>query len=89
VVGGCIYAYLQWDSIKPQNGDNSAYAEQSCVTAVRDRYATTTIKSYSVKKNSNGYVVRGSVTLAKGNTAKTYCLTNEHGTVREVSIDER
>lgn len=89
IVLGCIYAFVNWESIKPQKNEISSHAEQACVAEIRDRFATTSVKSYSVKKNDNGYVVRASATLARGNTAKIYCLTNEHGGVEEIRVEER
>lgn len=89
IVLGCIYAFLNWETIKPQKDEISGHAEQACITEIRNRFATTSLKSYSVKKNNNGYVVRASATLARGNTIKIYCLTNEHGGVEEVRVEER
>lgn len=88
VVIACIYAFLNWDTIKPQQDELSVHAEQACASEIRSRYATTSLKSYSVKKTSNGYVVRASATLARGKSAKIYCLTNEHGGVEEIRIQE-
>jgi hypothetical protein len=47
------------------------------------------VNVYSVKETNIGYVVRASVTLPKGTVAKVYCLTNTHGGVREITIEER
>ena len=73
-------AYTLWNWKFAGTADNEAmgYAESSCVSAIRGRFDTTSVKSYSVKENSNGFTVRGSMTLARGNVAKG--LTNDNGT---------
>ena len=83
----CIYAFVKWDFDSPSDSGGSKFAEQACVDAIGDRFDTTSIRPYSVNKNSNGYIVRASVTLANGNPAKAYCLTNEHGGVEEVGLE--
>ena len=87
MLGVCIYAFVRWEFDSPSDSDSHNFAEQACVDAIGDRFNTTSIQPYAVTKNSNGYVVRASVTLANGNPAKTYCLTNEHGGVKEVGIE--
>ena len=87
MLGVCIYAFVKWEFDSPSDSDSHNFAEQACVDAIGDRFNTTSIQPYAVTKNSNGYVVRASVTLANGNPAKTYCLTNEHGGVKEVGIE--
>ncbi len=88
IVIACIYAFLNWDTIKPQQDEVSIHAEQTCVSEIRSRYSTTSLKSYSVRKTSSGYVVRASATLPRGNAVKVYCLTNEHGGVEDIRIEE-
>lgn len=87
LLGVCIYAFVKWDFDSPSDRGGSEFAEQACVDAIRDRFDTTSIRPYAVKKNNKGYVVRASVILANGKPAKTYCLTNEHGGVKEVGIE--
>ena len=87
VIAG-IYAFFNWDSIRPQQDELSIDAEQACVSEIRSRYATKSLKAYSVKKTSTGYVVRASATLPRGNAVKVYCLTNEHGGVEDIRIEE-
>jgi hypothetical protein len=87
IVGGAYYLW-NWKSASTGSSEAMAYAEESCVSEIRGRFDTTTVRSNSVKKNANGYVVKGSMTLARGNVAKVTCLTNEHGRVRDVSVDE-
>jgi hypothetical protein len=86
---GLIYAAVTWQDISPVDDDVKAFAEQACITEIRHRFNITTIRAYAVNKNSNGYTVRATVTLAKGNTAKVNCLTNTHGGVRDITIEER
>jgi hypothetical protein len=88
VVLAIIYAIMKSGVISPQSDDVSEFAEQACIDGIRGRYDTTTIRIYSVKESNKGYVVRASVTLARGNVAKVYCLTNEHGGVRDIAIEE-
>ena len=87
MLGVCIYAFVKWEFDSPEDSDSREFAEQACVDAIGDRFDTTSIRPYSVNKNSNGYIVRASVTLANGKPAKTYCLTNEHGGVKEVGLE--
>ena len=87
LLGVCIYAFVKWEFDSSSDSDSRNFAEQACVDAIRDRFDTKSIRPYAVNKNSNGYVVRASVTLANGNPAKTYCLTNEHGGVEEVGLE--
>ncbi len=89
IVCGCIYAFVKWEFDKPQDNDASDFAEKSCVDEIDDRFDVTTVSAYSVNETNNGYVVRASVTLAKGTRAKVYCLTNTHGRVKEIMIEER
>ena len=89
VVCGCIYAFVKWEFDKPQYDDVSDFAEKACVDEIRDRFDVSTVRTYAVNESNNGYVVRASVTLVRGTTAKVNCLTNVHGRVKEIMIDER
>ncbi len=89
IVSGCIYGIVKWDFIKPQDGDISDFAEKACVDEIGDRFEASRVKAYAVNESNNGYVVRASVTLARGTIAKVYCLTNAHGGVKEITIEER
>ena len=81
VVCGCAYAIWQWDVINPQDDD--------VTNEIGSRFNASMVNVYSVKETNIGYVVRASVTLPKGTVAKVYCLTNTHGGVREITIEER
>ena len=86
---GCIYALVNWQFNETQNGDASYFAEKACVDEINDRFNPSTVSVYAINDTNNGYVVRATVTLAKGNTAKVNCLTNTNGGVIEVTIQER
>ncbi|MDH3750980.1 MAG: hypothetical protein OEU90_05330 [Gammaproteobacteria bacterium] len=88
-VGAGIYAIVKWEFIKPQDDEASDFAEKACVDEIGDRYDVSTVRAYAVNETNNGYVVRASVTLARGTPAKVYCLTNAHGGVKEIGIEER
>jgi hypothetical protein len=83
------YTLWNWKFGGAGGGDVMAYAERSCVDEIRSRYDTTTVRSNSVRENASGFVVRGSMTLARGDVARVTCLTNEHGRVRDVIVEER
>jgi hypothetical protein len=82
-------AYYLWHWQFGGSGDNEAmaYAEQSCLDELRSRYETTTVKANSVRENANGFTVRATMTLARGNVARATCLTNPNGRVVEVLFD--
>ncbi len=88
VLGG-IYAFVNWEFMESQDDDVREFAEKACIDEIEDRFDTSTVRVYAVNDNNNGYVVRATATLARGNTAKVYCLTNTHGGVEEVTIEER
>lgn len=87
--GASIYALVKWEFIGPQEDEVSDFAEKACVDEISKRYDVSTVRAYSVNETNNGYVVRASVTLARGAPAKVYCLTNAHGGVKELGIEER
>lgn len=89
IIVGAAYTLWNWKFAGTADNEAMGYAESSCVSAIRGRFDTTSVKSYSVKENSNGFTVRGSMTLARGNVAKVTCLTNANGTVIDVLVDER
>jgi hypothetical protein len=64
-------------------------AQQSCLDEARSRYDVTAARSHSVQVNSKGFVVKGTMTLARGGNAKLTCLTNHNGRVTEVIVEER
>jgi len=88
-VGAAIYALVKWEFINPQDNEVSRFAEKACVDEIRHRYNASTVRAYAVNKTNNGYTVRASITLARGTPAKVYCLTNAHGGVREIGIEEQ
>ena len=88
VLGG-IYALVKWEFTETQDDDVRDFAEKACIDEIENRFDTSTVRVYAVNENNNGYVVRATVTLARGNTAKVYCLTNTNGGVEDITIEER
>ncbi len=88
VLGG-IYAFVNWEFMETQDDDVRGFAEKACIDEIEDRFNTSTVRVYAVNDTNNGYVVRATVTLARGNAAKVYCLTNTNGGVEEITIEER
>ena len=87
---GLIYAVVNWRDVdKVDDDDVRGFAEQARITEIGHRYNVSTARVYAVNENSNGYTVRATVTLAKGSTAKVNCLTNTHGGVKDITIEER
>ncbi len=87
-IGACIYfaATLGFDS---GAGDGPAdFAEAACIDAISGRYNGQSVKPYAVDRNSNGFVVRASVTVRGKQPAKVYCLANDHGGVEELRVVE-
>jgi hypothetical protein len=89
LVLGCIYAFVNWEFTETQDDDARGFAEKACIDEIDDRFDTLTVRIYAVNENNNGYVVSATVTLARGTVAKVYCLTNAHGGVEEITIEER
>lgn len=85
----CIYGLVKWDVIKTQDGEVRDFAEKACIDEIGDRFDASAVRTYSVDETNNGYVVRTSVTLARGAVAKVYCLTNAHGGIEDMTIEER
>jgi hypothetical protein len=88
IVGGTYYLW-NWQFGAAGVDEAMGYAEQSCADEVRSRYDTTTVKANSVRENANGYTVRATMTLARGDVARVTCLTNSNGSVRDIAVDER
>ena len=89
IVLGLIYMFARWQFDKSPDDNNSDYVKQACIDGINDRFDVTSVTAYGVNKTQKGFVVRASITLAKGTPAKVYCLTNEHGGVEEIRIEER
>ena len=86
---GIAYGVLNWQDINLTDDGVKDFAENACISEITQRFNVTTVKAYAINENSNGFVVRATVTLAKGNTARVNCLTNAHGGVRDITIEER
>jgi hypothetical protein len=86
---GLIYAVVKWQDVDRPDDNVKGFAEEACITEIEQRFNVSRVRVYAINENSNGYVVRASVTLTRGNTAKVNCLTNTHGGVRDITIEER
>jgi hypothetical protein len=89
VLVGIAYGVLNWQDINLTDDGVKDFAEKACISEITQRFNVTTVKAYAINENSNGFVVRATVTLANGNTARVNCLTNVHGGVRDIMIEER
>jgi len=89
IVIGCVYAFLNWESIDPAADDIGEYAKRACADEIASRYDSQSANIYAVDKTNKGYVVRASMTLTRGTPVKVTCLANEHGRIEEVRVDER
>ncbi len=89
VVVACGYGIWKWQGAASSDDDARAFARSACADEVRARYDVSNVRSYDIDENANGYVVRMTVTLPRGDAAKVVCLTNRNGGVRDISIDER
>ena len=86
IVVGAWYLW-NWQFGGSGNNETMVYAEQSCVDELRSRFDTTTVRANSVRENANGFTVRATMTLARGDTTRVTCLTNHNGSVRDVIVD--
>lgn len=89
ILGACIYGAMKWQVITPRDNGVAEFAKTDCVAGIGDRYDVSNIRAYDVRETNNGFAVRASATSARGTAVKLVCLTNAHGGVREITIDER
>ena len=89
VVVACGYAIWKWQGGGSSGDDVREFARNACADEVRARYNVSNVRSYDIDENANGYVVRVTVTLPRGDAAKVVCLTNRNGGVRDITINER
>jgi hypothetical protein len=89
ILGACVYGFMKWQSVDSASSEVTNFATDACVDAASARYDISDPKPYKTVPNSTGYVVRVSVTTARGNPAKVICLANAHGGINEVTIDDR
>ena len=88
-IGGCIYGLVTWQSTANTDGDARTFAEKACTDGVQARYNATGVRVYSIDESTSGFVVKASLTLARGTTAKASCVANRHGGVTDIYIQER
>ena len=86
---GLIYAVVKWQDDDLLDDDIRDFAEKACISEIGQRFNVSRIGVYAVNENSNGYVIRATVELAKGNNAKVVCVANSHGGVKDITIEER
>lgn len=86
---GLIYAVVNWKDDNLLGDDVKEFAEKTCVDEIKQRIDASRVSTYAVNESNTGYVVRTTVALAKGGNAKVICLTNRHGGIRDISIEER
>ena len=83
------WALWNWKFGAAGGGEMEKAASQSCIEEARSRYDITGASAHSVQANTNGFVVKGTMTLARGGNAKLTCLTNHNGRVTQVMVEER
>ena len=86
---GLIYAVVNWKDDNLLGNGVQDFAEQSCIDEIKKRFEVSRVSTFAVNENNTGYVVRATAALTKGGNAKVTCLTNRHGGVRDVAIEER
>lgn len=89
LIAGCAYALYQWAPVNTGDDGSVEFAREACADETRARFDVSGLRVYDVKQSNDGFVVNISVTLGNSNAAKVVCLTNRHGSVRDVMIDER
>jgi hypothetical protein len=89
ILCACVYGVVKWGPIELREDDVNEFAEKACIDEIRNRYDASSVNVYEIKESNNGYVVRASVELARGKRAKSICLTNVHGGVRDITIEQR
>lgn len=88
-IGGCVYGLVTWQSTSIEDGDAKAFVEKACLDGVRARFSATRVRAYSIEESVSGFVVKTSLTLERGTTAKAVCVANRHGGVTDIYIQER
>ncbi len=89
VVLGLGYMIYTWQAGDGQDREVTEFASSACLDEAARRYDVANARVYDVAKNARGYAVRITVTLNRGQSAKVTCLTNPHGGVTDMAIDER
>lgn len=86
--GGAYLAY-NWYSDSSGTDEVAEFAKSACLDATRRRVDISGARVYEVTESSRGFVVRISATLTRGKPVKVACVTNTHGGVTDLDIDER
>ena len=87
----CGVLYLAYNWYSGTNGENEVveFARNACLDATKRRIDVSGARVYEVTESSRGFVVRISATLTRGKPVKVACVTNAHGGVTDLDIDER
>ena len=86
--GGAYLAY-DWYSNSSSDSEVADFARSACLDATRRRMDVSSARVYEVIESDRGFVVRISATLTRGKPVKVACVTNAHGGVTDLDIDER
>ncbi len=89
VLCGLAYMVYNWQFDEPGGGDVTDFARRACLDEAGRRYDVSNARVYEVTSNERGYVVRITAKRARGNSVKVVCLTNSHGGVTDLTIEER
>lgn len=89
LIGWGAWTLWHWQFGGGNDGAMAAAAQRSCVDEARSRYSVSGVRAHSVEPNANGFVVKGTMTLARGGNVKLTCLTNHNGRVTQVMVEER
>jgi len=86
---GLIYAVVNWKDDNLLGNGVQDFAEKTCVDEIAQRIDTSRVSTYAIDESNTGYVVHTTVALAKGGNAKVTCVTNRHGGIKDIAIEER
>lgn len=87
-IGWLGWTLWNWTFTGEEEDEVAAFARRSCIDEAHSRYRISDARAHLVQGNSNGYVVKGSMTLERGGTAQLTCLTNHSGNVTDIRVDE-
>jgi hypothetical protein len=87
----CGGAYLAYNWYSDTSGTNEVaeFAKGACLDATKRRMDVSSARVYDVIESNRGFVVRITATLTRGKPVKVACVTNMHGGVTDLDIDER
>ena len=86
---GGAYLAFNWYSGTSSGSEVEEFAKSACLDATKRRMEVSSARVYEVTESSRGFVVRITATLVRGTPVKVACVTNAHGGVTDLDIDER